>query len=152
MTHKRTPYQLSDADMLLIQLVLAHSEVLAKNLMAEKEKLAAMHASEPHTKEKCEAYALARNDIVDCQLVFEMGNAIYAQNGTAVPSKLVLDVLCQTAVRLLYAYVPAARIEVEKLVVKKEEEAQKHLDKTLARHFDDKEDALMWAVHSNKFS
>ena len=152
MAHKRTPYQLSDADMMLIQLVLAHNEVLAKNLMAEKEKLAAMHASEPHTKEKCEAYALARNDVVDCQLVFEMVNAIYAQNGTAVPSKLVLDVLCQTSVRLLYAYVPAARIEVEKLVVKKDEEAQEQLDKALARRFNDKEDALLWAVHSNKFS
>ena len=152
MTHKRTPYQLSDADTLLIQLVLAHNEQLSLALVAENEKLAAMHASEPHTKEKCEAYALARNDVVDCQLVFEMVNAIYAQNGTAVPSKLVLDVLCQTSVRLLYAYVPAARIEVEKLVVKKEEEAQEQLDKALARRFNDKEDALLWAVHSNKFS
>lgn len=152
MTQKRTPYQLSDADTLLIQLVLTHNEVLAQKLVAEKEKLAAMHASEPHTKEKCEAYALARNDIVDCQLVFEMVNAIYAHNGTAVPSKLVLDVLCQTAVRLLYAYVPAARVEVEKLVVMKEEETQKHLNKTLAPSFDDKEDAIAWAIHSNKFS
>ena len=64
MTQKRTPYQLSDADMMLIQLVLAHNEVLAKNLMAEKEKLAAMHASEPHTKEKCEAYAYFSKDRV----------------------------------------------------------------------------------------